>query len=459
MFFIFVFFLTSCGPKTPIEDPNAEGKTLRIFSFNDEFKTRMEACYPDYNRETQMIGDVKVEWLITPNNQNQYQKALDEALIHQHSGDTNKIVDIFIVEADYAKKYTASSAKAALPVSEFGLTEEDLSEQFPYTIEIVSGSDGLQRAVSWQATPGVMIYNRDIAIDVFGTDDPQVVQEKMKDWQTCLDSAEELKAKDYRLTSSIYDLYRLYSNNTPTSWIQGSRTVSVPIEIEIWAKTSKAMYDKGYIGADALWSPDWANGAKNEAFSYFGPAWFIDFTLIGNSLETPVANGGKIEAGNGTYGRWAVCQGPSSFFWGGSWICGAVGTDNKTLVGDIMRRMTCSSETATTLTKTYNEFTNHQSAMEALALDENFGSPFLGGQNFIREMYLFATTIDTSYLTKYDQGLTETFQEAMLGYFDYGLSLVPPDENYDGEDLTYEEALDIFEKKLKEVYPELLFKK
>ena len=53
----------------------------------------------------------------------------------------------------------------------------------------------------------------------------------------------------------------------------------------------------------------------------FYSTWGINFTLLGNSLETPEAEGGKAEAGNGIYGDYAVCEGPQPYYWGGTWIC------------------------------------------------------------------------------------------------------------------------------------------
>ena len=32
--------------------------------------------------------------------------------------------------------------------------------------------------------PGLLVYRRDIAKDVFGTDDPEEVGKRMKDWDT-----------------------------------------------------------------------------------------------------------------------------------------------------------------------------------------------------------------------------------------------------------------------------------
>ena len=70
-------------------------------------------------------------------------------------------------------------------------------------------------------------------------------------------------------------------------------------------------------------------------FGFFYSTWGINFTLLGNSLETPVAEGGKEEVGNGIYGDYAVCEGPQPYYWGGTWICAAAGTDTKPPVGDV----------------------------------------------------------------------------------------------------------------------------
>ena len=57
-----------------------------------------------------------------------------------------------------------------------------------------------------------------------------------------------------------------------------------------------------------MWAAD--QGPDGKVFGFFYSTWGINFTLLGNSLETPEAEGGKAEAGNGIYGDYAVCEGP-----------------------------------------------------------------------------------------------------------------------------------------------------
>lgn len=64
--------------KTELSD---DGKVLNIYCWNEEFKSRIAAHYPDYEEVDAThgkIGDVSVVWNITPNDDNAYQNNLDE---------------------------------------------------------------------------------------------------------------------------------------------------------------------------------------------------------------------------------------------------------------------------------------------------------------------------------------------------------------------------------------------
>ena len=47
------------------------GKVLNIYAWNDEFQQRFEGYYPDY--KDGMVGDVKVNFIINPNEGSNYQ--------------------------------------------------------------------------------------------------------------------------------------------------------------------------------------------------------------------------------------------------------------------------------------------------------------------------------------------------------------------------------------------------
>lgn len=427
-------FFSACNTES-------EENILNIYSFNDEFQRRLTSFYPNYNDETKMIGDTKVVWHIVPADLNQYQETLDKGFLLQKDAMANDKIDIFLVEADYAKKYTTMHAGVALSVSEVGLTEYDLRNQFQYTKDFVSDENGIQMATSWQATPGVLIYNRKIAREVFGTDNPDEVQEFVKHWAAFFESAKKLKQKGYFMVSAADDTFRMFSNTATTKWVDENRVIRIPESLEEWTDVNKLMWEKGYVGKNVLWDEGWAQSTLGTSFCFFGPAWFIDFVLLENSLETKSSEGGIPEIGNGTFGEWGVCRGPQNFFWGGTWICAAKGTDNIDIIADIMRVMTCSSETATKLTYGCNEFANNSIAMKEISKDENFGAAFLSYQNFIKPMYDAVDYIDARHITAYDQGLNECYQYAMHKYFKGAM--------------TKEIAIEYFYIRVNERYPEL----
>ena len=180
--------------KTQVE----EGKVLNIYCWNTEFQNRIIAFYPKYKDNgdgTGSIGDIKVNWIITPNENNAYQNKLDEALLAQESAAADDKVDIFLIEADYALKYVDTDYTMSL--EEVGITAEDLKNQYKYTQEIVTDSKGKIKATSWQATPGLFAYRRSIAKDVLGTDDPDKVQEMLSNWDKFNEVAAKMKEKGY----------------------------------------------------------------------------------------------------------------------------------------------------------------------------------------------------------------------------------------------------------------------
>ena len=77
-----------CGKPSDSGSGN-EGKVINIYSWNDEFRERVEAVYPEV-KETSSDGTVttlndgtEIHWIINPNQDGVYQQKLDEALMKQ----------------------------------------------------------------------------------------------------------------------------------------------------------------------------------------------------------------------------------------------------------------------------------------------------------------------------------------------------------------------------------------
>lgn len=391
-----------------------EGKTLNIAVWNEEFKN-----YFDKYIKAKMPEGVTVNFKITESKDNAYQNKLDEDLPKNEAASADDKIDMFLFEADYALKYVNS--EYTLDVKSLGLTDEDLSGMYQYTKDVATTQDGSKvlKGVSWQATPGLYAYRRSIAKDVLGTDDPAKVQEALADWTKFDEVAAKAADKGYKMLSGYDDAYRTFSNNVSAPWVNDNKEIIVDDNIMKWVDQTKTYTDKGYNNKTSLWSNAWAadQGPDGKVFGFFYSTWGINFTLAGNSLAVKEKDGGKLEVGNGGYGDWAVCYGPQAYFWGGTWMAAAKGTDNAALVGDVLKAFCCDKDFGVQFTKDTQDYYNNEAAMKELA-SSDFKSAFLGGQNHIALFVETAPKIDMSKISVYDQGLNETFQAKFKEYFD-----------------------------------------
>ena len=411
-----------------------EGKVLNIEVWNEEFKSRITDHYPGYEKTDDThgkIGDVTVNWIITPNDDNAYQNNLDTVLPGNADASADDKVDMFLIEADYAKKYIDADANVAMSLKDLGITSDNLSKQYKYTQDVVTDANGDLRGTSWQACSAGLIYNRAAAKEVLGTDDPAEVQKAVADWDTYNETAKKMADAGYLMQSTVNDTYRVYSNNVSGPWVQDGKVV-VDDNIKKWVDDSKAQVDAKETTTAELWSDDWSKGfyPDGKVFCYFGPAWLINFSMKADDEKSIAAQGG-----------WGLVNGPQGFFWGGTWICAAQGTDNPSLVKDIMLKMTTDDDIMKEIAQKDSDCVNNKEVLKALASDDSGSNKVLGGQNPYQMLADGAEKVDMSNISIYDQGCNEEFQKAMKNYFDGNAS--------------YDDALAQFKSAIVEKYPEL----
>ena len=137
--------MVGCSSKSSTSASGAEGKVINIYSWNDEFRQRVEAVYPEV-KSTSKDGTVtklkdgsEIHWIINPNQDGVYQQKLDEALEKQDSASADDKIDIFLSETDYVRKYTSKKANVAMPLKDLGIDpKKDLADQYAFTKETAS---------------------------------------------------------------------------------------------------------------------------------------------------------------------------------------------------------------------------------------------------------------------------------------------------------------------------------
>lgn len=412
------------GDSTTAAPAADEGKVLNIYGWNEEFKGFFEKYYAGtapindagdfYAKAPGIPAGVTVNWVINPSDGGVYQQKLDEALRNQSSAAADDKVDLILAEADYILKYTNSDY--TLDVATIGVKQ--VPTEYQYTVSAASDANGKIKGISFQCCPSALIYRRSIAKDVLGTDDPAEVQAKLDSWDKFDAVAADAKAKGYYMTPSYCETYRVFSNNATTPWVTGT-TLSMPAAVEQWLAQAETYMKNGYTLESGIWGEEKTKEMtqKGKSMCFFGPAWYFNFCM-GAAKEGTIKDddGNVIFDGGSTNGDWAICEGPQAHFWGGTWLLAATGTDNPTLVADIMKAFTENEDICSALVENEGQFTNNTTVNEKYASDPNFGSEFLGGQNPNTVFCDLAKGIKFENVTMYDQLCNEGLQTAVLDY-------------------------------------------
>ena len=374
-----------------------EGKVFNIYAWNEDFKGFFERYY-------EVPEGVTVNWIITPSDNGAYQQKLDEALLNQENAADDDKVDMFLAEADYILKYAGSPITQ--DIQALGVT--DFSNAYPYTVQAASDAEGVVKGVSFQCCPSALIYRRSIAKDVLGTDDPAEVQAKLDSWDKFNAVAADAAAKGYLMTSSFAETYRVFSNNTTSPWVNENNELQFDEAILAWMDQTEMFVENGYTLTSGIWDDETTAQmfAEGKTMCFFGPAWYFNFCM-GNAQDPD----------KGCYGDWAICEGPQAHFWGGTWLLAPAGTDNPTMLADIMDTFINDEDVCSKLIENEAQFTNNQAVNAKYAEDPSFGNAFLGGQNDVALFVELAKNIKFENNTIYDQLLNEGLQSQLQEYY------------------------------------------
>ena len=379
--------------------PAAEqGKVFNIYAWNEEFKGFFEKYY-------KVPEGVKVNWIINPSDNGVYQQKLDEALLNQDKATADEKIDMFLAEADYIGKYVDSAY--TMDVSSFGFKNADT--QYEYTVKAASDANGVCKGVSFQCCPAAVIYRKSIAKDILGTDDPAEVQAAMDSWEKFNALAAKAKEKGYYMTASFAETFRAFSNNCTMPWVDKDNKLQFDPQITAWMDQTENFIKNGYTLTAGVWDEEKTNQMfkDGKTFCFFGPAWYYNFCM--NNAMDPE---------NGCVGDWRIVKGPQAYFWGGTWLLAAAGSDNTEMLKDIFETFTVNEEVCTNLVKNENQYPNNTKIVEKFAKDESYGNTaILDGQNDIAIFAELAKDIKWENHTNYDQLLNEGLQNKLQEFY------------------------------------------
>lgn len=138
---------------------------------------------------------------------------------------------------------------------------QDYADQIvDYVWDVGQDSDGIQRTISYQITPAGIYYRRDIAKEVFGTDDPEEVGKLFADYATILQTAQTLKDKGYRIFAS--DAEMSYFSGDSAWVIDG--TLNVDQGRYDYMDLCVDLYQNDLTAYANQWSTPWYQGMAGE---------------------------------------------------------------------------------------------------------------------------------------------------------------------------------------------------
>ncbi len=312
-------------------------KVIYIYGFNDEVKDRLNYFYDKYPQYKKLVKYVKLEDL---GEDVSYMDVIDQKLKGK-----SKVPSIVCFESDAMPE--AISSKNYVSLDTIGFKNSYYKNAYDYTKQIGTYK-GKLKAVTWQSTAGCFIYNRRIAKEVLGTDNPTKVQNYLKNWTQFEKTAKKLQKKGYSIVYSPSDLILPLQANPGSKWIKSGKiqetsTLKNMINKEI--SFVKSDYVKNPDGM--IWDDGWNetfNAAESDVFGVFGCTWMT--WMLSENAE------------------FNMCEGPADYFWGGTYMMATSKCANPALATLVLKTLCCDTATMTQMAKDTGDFPNNKVAVK-----------------------------------------------------------------------------------------------
>lgn len=321
-------------------------------------------------------------------------------------------LDVFFCEADWALRYINDDTKTAA-LEDLGFSDANFTDQFAYTQEIGRATKGKNAGkmvgASWQAAAGGFAYRADLAEQYLGVKTPEEMQAKIEGWDNFVAAATEVaeaSGNKVALADSLGGMWQVFAANRNTPWVVDG-LLEIDDSCKVFADYAKTLWDNGGVTHNSQWSDAWIPAGKDgTCMGYFVSTWgFGEQAFFG-------------QASSESYGQWALCEGPDSYFWGGTWIVVNPATDNAEEAQSFILNSAVDQAAMKKYAISKPEYVNNMTAMkEIIDNGENpneFVTKNLGGQNYFDVLNKSVLGVDLKGLiTPYDATIKSTFLDAV----------------------------------------------
>ncbi len=344
-----------------MEAPSAEGRSdINIYLWDDDGQGKCE--YVLSKMDSALADHIKIVNLGVGGTDQAYADAINAGY-----ADSANYPSVILSDAGFVKMLAAD--ENVMSIADAGITDAMYANAYDYTKELGS-VDGTLKALSWQATPGCLVYNAKMAEEVLGTSDPAEVGAQVSDWDKFFAVADQMKAAGYKMTSGPDEIKYAALNQRDSAWVTADSKLQLGDEVVTYLENAKKLYDGDYTNKANTWAETWtAAMAEGDVFCYFGCTWFLG-TMEASCVE-----------GTANFGNWRICAAPVAYNWGGTFLMIGKDSPDVELAAYFVYMMTCDEEVLYGLNADKGDFVNNKKVVEKLVADGVGERAMLGGQN------------------------------------------------------------------------------
>ena len=400
--------------------------TLNVWSFTNELEGMINKYYAPTH------PNVKIQYTLYPTDGGEYTSKVDAIMASAATSD--EAPDVFTLEAAFVKKYVNSDVTANL--ADVGITEEEVAAAIPVMKQIgTSNINGQLKGLSWQATPGALMYRASLAEKYLGVTTPEEFQAKVADWDLFMETAAEVNEKSEGATKMVVgagDIWNAFNFGREQGWVVDGKLVIDPILYD-YLDLAVELEQEDLSNKGGAWTEVWFAGMKSDTtLCFFLPTWGLHYTLkpncgyTTNDKMTDEEMKAACEADGGTYGDWRMVAGPVGYSWGGTWIganaakVAAADDAKKAAIKDFILFFTMSEEFLYQYALDSGDFVGSNAVVNKVLENGGTPNPFLGGQDHYAIFAEAANLANGSIMTDYDEKMNSLWSDFVTNPYSKG---------------------------------------
>jgi hypothetical protein len=274
------------------------------------------------------------------------------------------------------------------------------------------------------------------------------MQDKVKDWDTFIASAETVKTASNgkcAMIDTLAGLWQVYQYNRSSAWADKDDKLQIDDYCKTYAELAKKCWDEKLVTKEDAWSDGWyAIGQDGSTMGYFFCTWCLGENSMLSNAEGGIKMKDKVDADGNVvkdadgkavqeidydadgkvqpknpdiFGKYDICNGPSGWAWGGTWFAVSPKCNNGTLAHDFVKYFTVTEDTMEKYALAKSEFVNSPKVMKKIVDDKSNKNPLLVSGDQFAILYDAAGKIDmTGKITAFDSQIKDKFNGVVTKY-------------------------------------------